>query len=284
MEEAIKKADVLIEALPYIKDFRDKTFVVKYGGSILSEDLIRKSVLEDIVFLHFMGIDVVLVHGGGPNITARLKSANIPSEFFQGVRITDLKTLEIVEQELGELNRLLKEEITEHLVKAIGLEGKDNIVFVKKKEAEIDLGLVGEVVEINHGYLKKLIHDNHLVVLSPTGIDKKTGTIYNVNADEVAAFVAGALSAEKFVFLTDVKGVLRNPKDSTTLISSMKKSDVDHLMKEGIITGGMIPKVKACTGALEKGVKKVHIVDAKIPHAMLLEIFTDKGVGTEIIN
>jgi len=283
MEAAIKKADVLIEALPYIKNFRDKIFVIKYGGSILSEAAIREGVLEDIVFLHFMGIDVVLVHGGGPNISDKLKTLNIPSEFFEGVRITDAPTLKVVEEELLALNRMLVKEISEHQAKAIGLEGKDNIIFAQKKEAARDLGFVGEVVGVDGARLKKLIHDNHIAILSPSGVDRRFGTVFNVNADEAAAAVAGALEAEKFLFLTDVKGVMRNVHDENSLISSMKQDEIQHLIDEGIISKGMIPKVLACTQALDKGVKKVHIVDAKIPHAILLEIFTDKGIGTEIV-
>ena len=283
MEDAIKKADVLIEALPYIKNFRDKIFVIKYGGSILSEATIRESVLQDIVFLHFMGIDVVLVHGGGPNITSKLKERDIVSEFHDGVRVTDLLTLAVVEEELLELNKMLQSEINAHNAKAFGLEGKDDVVWVNKKAAVRDLGLVGEVVGINKVRLNKLIKDNHIVVLSPVGIDKETGVVYNVNADEVAAAVAGALDAEKFVFLTDVRGVLRNVSDETSLISSMNGNEAKKLMDDGIICKGMIPKVKSCLLALEKGVKKVHIVDARIPHAILLEIFTDRGVGTEMV-
>lgn len=283
IDTAIKKADVLIEALPYIKNFRDKTFVIKYGGSILSENGIRAGVLEDIVFLHFMGIDVVLVHGGGPNISEKLKTLNIPSEFFEGVRVTDERTLKVVEEELAELNRMLVKEIADHNAKAVGLNGKDDIIFAQKKDSPRDLGFVGEVVGVDTAKLKKLIHDNHIVILSPSGVDRRFGTVFNINADEVAASVAGALAAEKFLFLTDVKGVMRNVADENSLISSMKDDEVQKLIEEGIISKGMIPKVLACKQALDKGVKKVHIVDAKISHAILLEIFTDKGIGTEIV-
>jgi len=283
LNAAIKKADVLIEALPYIKNFRDKTFVIKYGGSILSESSIRESVLEDIVFLHFMGIDVVLVHGGGPNITEKLKALNIPSEFFEGIRVTNADTLKVVEGELRELNNMLVREIAAHNAESVGLEGKNNIVFAEKKEAAKDLGFVGDVVSVDVDKLRSLVQKNHIVILSPSGVNKKTGEVYNINADEVAASVAGALNAEKFLFLTDVKGVMRNVHDENSLISSMKQNEVQKLIDEGIISKGMIPKVLACTQALNKGVKKVHIVDAKTPHAILLEIFTDKGIGTEII-
>jgi len=281
--KAIKKADVLIEALPYIKNFRDKVFVIKYGGSILSEEKIREGVLEDIVFLHFMGIDVVLVHGGGPNITEKLRALNIPSEFFEGVRVTGAATLKVVEDELRGLNKTLVKEIAGHNAMAAGLEGKDNIIFACKKPAARDLGFVGDVTGVDAGKLRSLVKENHIVVLSPSGVNDKDGVVYNINADAVAASVAGALEAEKFLFLTDVKGVMRNVHDEASLISSMRRSEVRGLIDEGIISQGMIPKVLACTQALDKGVKKVHIVDARVPHAMLLEIFTDKGIGTEII-
>lgn len=282
MEDAIKKADVLIEALPYIKNFRHKLFVIKYGGSILSEESIRESVLEDIVFLYFMGIDVILVHGGGPNITNSLKERGLKSEFFEGVRVTDKPTLEVVEEELRQLNRMLAKEMVAHEANVIGLEGKNNIVYVKKKTAAKDLGFVGEVIDVNKKQLEDLLLENHIIVLSPTGLEKVKKDVYNVNADETASFVAGIMEAEKFVFLTDVLGVMKDPKDKTTLISSMKKEDVATLIEQGVITGGMIPKVLACKNALDIGVKKVHIIDAKIPHALLLEIFTDQGIGTEI--
>jgi acetylglutamate kinase len=283
METAIKKADVLVEALPYIKKFRGKTFVIKYGGSILAEESIRKSVLEDIVFLYFMGIDVILVHGGGPNINARLKEAGIPSDFFEGVRVTDARTLKIVQEELRNLNDLLTNELSSHQALAKGLEGSDDIIYVKKKPAAKDLGYVGEVTGINHKALKKLAANDHLTVLLPTGVDKTIGQVYNVNADETAAAVAGGLDAEKFIFLTDVQGVMRDPKDPASFISSADEKEIKHMIDTGVISGGMIPKVKSCLSALDKGAKKVHIIDAKIPHALLLEIFTDKGVGTEII-
>lgn len=283
MEQAIKKAEVLIEALPYIKNFRGKLFVIKYGGSILSESSIREVVLADIVFLHLMGIDVLLVHGGGPNITAKLKDAGITPEFHEGVRITDKKSLKIVKEELSRLNEMLKIEISSHGAKVIGLEGSSDIVFAKKKSASKDLGLVGEVVKINKKKLSKLVSDNHIVILAPSAVDPDSGEVYNVNADEVASFVAGTLEAEKFVFLTDVKGVMRNPSEPESLISSMKESEALDLIEKGVISSGMIPKVKACMDALAVGVKKVHIVDAKVLHALLLEIYTDTGIGTEIV-
>lgn len=282
MEQAIKKADVLVEALPYIKKFRGNTFVIKYGGSILSEESIRRSVLEDLVFLYFMGINVVLVHGGGPNISNRLKEENIEPKFHEGIRVTDEKTLKIVQEELGELNRMLEDEIGAHSTIAVGIEGKDDFIFAKKKQASADLGFVGEVVGINTECMNTLLNENHIVILCPTGVDKDTGDIYNINADDVASYLAGALRADKFVLLTNVKGIMRNPEDESTLISSVSEENIKKLIEDEIIKGGMIPKVNAGINALDNGVKKAHIVDARIPHALLLEIFTDKGIGTEI--
>ncbi|MBM3246081.1 MAG: acetylglutamate kinase [Candidatus Omnitrophica bacterium] len=283
MQEAIKKADVLIEALPYIKKFHKKVVVIKYGGSILSEEKIRKGVLEDIVFLNFMGLRPVLVHGGGPNISERIRQAGKKSEFLDGMRVTDKETLEVVEEELKTLNELIVREITELGAKAIGLNGKDhNIIQVEKKKAKIDLGLVGNIVAgDNQAILDELKKDKIAVILPMgRGKDKKT---YNVNADEAAEHIASSLAAEKLVLLTNVLGIMRNAEDPHSFISALNSAEVKDLIENKIIQQGMIPKVKACISALSAGVKKTHIIDARIPHALLLEIFTDKGIGTEIV-
>ncbi|RKY34229.1 MAG: acetylglutamate kinase [Candidatus Omnitrophota bacterium] len=282
MEEAIRKADILIEALSYIKKFRGKTFIIKYGGSILLEKSIRERVIQDLVFLYFMGINVVLVHGGGPNINKALKKMNLKSEFYKGIRITDANTFLVVESELMKLNTLLAKELEELGAKVGGVSGKEDLVFARKKEEDIDLGLVGEVADINLPKFKELLDKNHLVVLAPLGRDSQ-GQVYNINADEVASFLSYKISAEKLVFLTNVKGILRDPADEDSLISSIKEEEVKELIEKKVISEGMIPKVTAGLSAVEKGTKKVHIIDAKIPHALLLEIFTDKGIGTEII-
>ena len=281
MEEAVKKADVLIEALPYIKNFRNKTFVVKYGGSILSEEKVRKSVLEDIVFLYFMGINVVLVHGGGPNISEKLRSLNIPSRFHQGIRVTDKKTLEVVEAELMVLNSMLEKELKDLGADSLGINASEDILYVEKKKSDKDVGFVGSVVSVNKEKLKDLLGKEHLIVLAPMG--SFNGEKFNVNADEAACFIAGELKAEKLVLLTNVKGIMRNVEDEDSLISSAKEEDIKKMIEEGIISEGMIPKVLAAVKALDSGTEKVHIIDAKIPHALLLEIFTDKGIGTEIV-
>jgi acetylglutamate kinase len=283
MEEAIKKADVLIEALPYIKKFHKKIIVIKYGGSILGEEKIRKGILEDIVFLNFMGLRPVLVHGGGPNISSALRASGKKTEFFEGMRVTDTATLKVVEEELQTLNELILKEVSELGAMAIGLNGKDkNIIQVEKKKAKVDLGLVGHIVGIDNAPLLEELKKDKVVVVLPMGRgkDKKT---YNVNADEVAANIARSLEAEKLVLLTDVKGIMRNSDDPHSFISTLTTEEAKGLVKDRIIQQGMIPKVLACIDALDNGVKKTHIIDARTPHGLLLEIFTDQGVGTEII-
>jgi len=283
MEEAIKKADVLIEALPYIKRFHKKIIVIKYGGSILGEEKIRAGVLEDIVFLSFMGLRPVLVHGGGPNISDRMRSSGKKSEFIDGMRVTDEETLGIVEEELKSLNDTIVKEINELGARAVSLNGKiDKLIQSEKKKAEIDLGLVGCITGINSQLITDELRKDKIAVILPmgSGKDKKT---YNVNADEAAASIAGALEAEKFVLLTNVKGILRNSDDPHSFLSTLNVEEVRGLIDENIIQQGMIPKVNACVEALKKGVKKTHIIDARTPHGLLLEIFTDKGIGTEIV-
>lgn len=283
MEDAIRKADVLIEALPYIKKFHKKVVVIKYGGSILGEEKIRKGVLEDIVFLNFMGLRPVLVHGGGPNISERMRAQGKKTEFVEGMRVTDEETLKLVEEELLVLNDLIIKELRELGAKAIGLNGKENeLIQVEKKKAEIDIGLVGQIKNINTELLNEELKKDKVVVVLPMGKgkDKKT---YNVNADEVASSIASGMLAEKFVLLTNVKGIMRNAEDNASFISTLTEKEARNLMENKIIQQGMIPKVSACIDALNGGVKKTHIIDARIPHGLLLEIFTDKGIGTEII-
>jgi acetylglutamate kinase len=283
VEEAIKKADVLIEALPYIKSFHKKIIVVKYGGSILGDEKIRRGVLEDIVFLSFMGLRPVLVHGGGPNISGRMRNEGRKTEFVDGMRVTDEETLTVVEEELEKLNALILAEIAELGGEAVGLNGKDKkIIQVRKKEARVDLGLVGQVVGLNAEPILEELKSAQVAVIVPLGRgeDKKT---YNINADEAASFIAASLKAEKLVLLTNVKGIMRNSEDPSSFISTLTIEETNSLIQDNIIQQGMIPKVEACINALQKGVKKTHIIDARIPHALLLEIFTDQGIGTEII-
>ena len=283
MEEAIKKADVLIEALPYIKKFHKKIVVIKYGGSIMGEEKIRNGVLEDIVFLNFMGLRPILVHGGGPNISERMRAQGKKTEFVEGMRVTDEETLKLVEEELLVLNELITKELIVLGARAIGLNGKENdLIQVEKKKAKIDIGLVGQIKSINTQLLNEELKKDKVVVVLPMGRgkDKKT---YNVNADEVAASIAANMQAEKFVLLTNVKGIMRNAEDANSFISTLTVKEANGLIENKIIQQGMIPKVSACIEALNGGVKKTHIIDARTPHGLLLEIFTDKGIGTEII-
>jgi len=282
MQEAIKKADVLIEALPYLRKFRHKIFVLKYGGSILMEEKVRRSILEDLVFLFFAGIQVILVHGGGPEISRRLKENSIESEFHAGMRITSLKVLDIVRESLAYINQKLVKEIRSLGAKAKGIGGEEVIFAVKKKSAR-DLGWVGEAKALEKEKILSFLRRSHILVVSPLGRDGKNN-LYNINADAAAAFLAKELAAEKIVLFTDVKGIMRKREDESSLISSITKSQIEALIKEGVIAQGMIPKVLAADFAVAGGVNKAHIIDAKIPHSLLLEIFTKRGIGTEIIS
>lgn len=284
MEEAIRKADVLIEALPYIKDFHRKIMVIKYGGSILGEEKIRCGVLEDIVFLSYMGLCPVLVHGGGPNISERMKSEGLKTEFVEGMRVTDEKTLAVVEEELSKLNALIVSEIQALGGRAVGFAAGDRSVITARKKLEggRDLGLVGEAESIAAELIENETKNYTVCVISPMG-KAKDGKIYNINADDAAAKVAAELGAEKLMVLTNVRGIMRSIDESGSLISTLSAQEARKLIKEGAVQSGMIPKVKSCVSALEGGVKKTHIIDARISHALLLEIFTKEGIGTEII-
>ncbi|HLD40542.1 MAG TPA: acetylglutamate kinase [Candidatus Omnitrophota bacterium] len=284
MEEAIRKADVLIEALPYIKDFHRKIMVIKYGGSILGEEKIRSGVMEDIVFLSYMGLCPVLVHGGGPNISERMKSEGLKTEFVDGMRVTDEKTLFVVEEELSKLNALIVSEIQELGGRAIGFAGSARSVITARKKLEggRDLGSVGEAESIAAELIKNETKNYTVCVISPMGKDK-AGKIYNINADDVAAKAAVELGAEKLMVLTNVRGIMRSIDEPGSLISTLSVQEARKLIKEGAVQSGMIPKVKSCVSALDGGVKKTHIIDARISHALLLEIFTKEGIGTEII-
>ncbi len=282
MEEIIQKANVLVEALPYIYSFRRKIFVIKYGGSILDDPTIRRYVLEDVVFLSSVGIQIVLVHGGGPHISSRLKDLGIKAEFHNGIRVTDEHTLRVVSEELDKLNKQIVSEIMELKGDVAGLKGEENIVHVEKKQASRELGFVGTIKKIEREVIEHHLRQGRITVLSPMGVNMANQT-HNVNADEVASAIAISLQAEKFVLLTNVTGVMRNPENPASLISTLTVSDVREFIEKKIIQGGMIPKVNACIEALEGGIPKSHIIDARIRHALLLEIFTDRGIGTEIV-
>jgi acetylglutamate kinase len=282
MEDIIRKAGVLIEAIPYIHDFRRKVFVIKYGGSILDDKAIRKNVLEDIVFLSLVGIRTILIHGGGPHISNRMKEAGLKSEFYDGIRITDKETLTIVSEELEKLNHRIVKEIKDLRGDVTGLRGDENIIHVEKREAAKDLGFVGSITSIDKEALHTHLQRGHITVVSPMGISVEQQP-HNINADEVASAIATSLDAEKLVLLTNVQGVMRSADDADSLISTLTIDQIDDLIKANVIHGGMIPKVGACVEALNGGVGKTHIIDARIQHALLLEIFTDRGIGTQIL-
>ena len=285
MEEMIKKADVMIEALPYIQNFYDKTIVIKYGGAVLTDIAIRRNVLEDIVFMSYVGMRPVLVHGGGPYISKRLEEMGKETKFVNGFRVTDEETIEVVEQELDKVNREIVREIISLGGSAISLSGKEDHLIEVKRHVEADgqdIGFVGEITKINSDVIQKMITSDIIPVISPLGVGKD-GFTYNVNADQASAEIARSLGALKLALLTNVHGIFKDPSNPDSVISHITVADIDDLREKKIITGGMIPKVKACARALERGVKKVHIINGKIPHGLLLEIFTDKGIGTEIV-
>ncbi len=295
MEESIRKAAVLVEALPYIQSFSDKIVLVKLGGSMLSEEDQLNSTLKDVVFLHSVGIKAVVVHGGGERISRNMRMAGLEPRFVAGYRVTDDEAIRIVEQTLlKEINTEIVQKITEFGGKAEGYSGKDEgMLRVEKfcpvvrgrpnEPAEvIDIGFVGKVVTVNVEPIRRSLEERRLPVIATLGVGKDD-CVYNVNADETAAKVAEALRAEKLVFLTNVQGLLRDPNDESSLISSLDAEIAEELLREEIITEGMIPKVKAALGAVKNGVHKTHIIDGRLPHSLLLEIFTDKGIGTQIV-
>lgn len=289
MKDIITKAEILIEALPYIRNFYGKTFVIKYGGAAQVKDELKDSFAKDIVMLNFIGIRTAIIHGGGPKISAMMEKMGKKPEFVQGQRVTDKETMDIVEMVLGGLvNKEIGSLINSHGGKAIGLSGKDGGLIkarkkVIKKTAEtgadeiIDIGFVGEVTCVDPHIIISLEKEGFIPVISPVGVGPDGGTL-NINADYVAASVASALQAEKLILLTDVPGIM----DKDKIISTMRKEQIKKLIGKGIITGGMLPKVQACLRAIEGGVSKTHIIDGRVPHCLLLEIFTKEGIGTEI--
>ena len=283
MKEAIKKSEVLIEAVPYIKKFFEKVVVIKYGGAAVEEKGIEKSVLEDIMFMNYAGMRPILVHGGGPFISKMMKKAGLEPKFIHGRRVTDGQAIHIIDRALGIINKKIVNTFKGMGAKAFGFSGRENgLIKVKKMKLSYDLGFVGEVTSVDTTVIKKLIEDNIIPVIYPLGVGRD-GNTYNVNADDVASEIAMALNAEKFVLLTNVRGIMRDKKDPKTLYNTIRASEVEKLIKKKVIDAGMIPKSKACINAVRGGVKKAHILDASIPHALLLEIFTDKGIGTEIV-
>ncbi|MFA7287904.1 MAG: acetylglutamate kinase [Melioribacteraceae bacterium] len=279
MTDAIfKKEDVLIEALPYIQQFEGKTFVVKYGGAVMQDEQLKMMIAQDVVLLRKIGIDIVVVHGGGKEITSIAEKLGIETKFVNGQRYTDEKMRDVVQMVLaGSINKDIVRRINIHGGRGVGLSGIDaNLIKVKKTSDE--LGFVGDVTEANNSILKSILIDGYLPVIAPIGFDDE-GIIYNVNADVAAGPIAASLNAEKLVYVTDIEGV----KADGELLSHLTKSQAEDYIQNKVITGGMIPKVESALSALQSGVKKVHIVDGRVPHALLLEIFTKEGIGTEIV-
>lgn len=290
MQQMIEKAAVLVEALPYIQKFRGDTVVVKFGGSIMESEIGYRNILKDVAFMECVGLQPVLVHGGGKAVSKKMREAHIQPNFVNGLRVTDEATIHVVESVLnGEVNPHLVEIIKNYGGKAHGIHGED-IIKVKKHTGidpetnqELDWGYVGKVIDVDIEPIIAFLKADIIPVITPLGRGED-GHLYNVNADEVGNAIARSLKARKLVFLSDVPGLMKNQADPTSLITSLQVSEVEDLIKRGIISGGMLPKIAGAVEALKAGVSKVHIIDASLPHSLLLELFTDKGVGTEIVN
>ena len=287
----MKDIDVLIEALPYIKKFHNKKILIKYGGHAMIDKDSMSSTARDTVLLKYVGMKPLIVHGGGPEISRSMDKLGKKPEFIHGLRVTDEETMDIIEMVLvGKISTEIVSQLIKHDGDAISLSGKDSsLIFAHKTGAkkiegmdkEIDLGLVGEVDCVNRDLLELFVENNYIPVISPVGI-AKDGTSLNLNADTVAGEVAGSVDAEKLIILTDVPGVLRDPSDPNSLIQKIRISEIPGLIEDGIITGGMIPKIETCVKAIENGVKSCHIIDGRKKHSLLLEIFTTDGIGTMI--
>lgn len=278
----LEKAQVLIDALPYIREFNGNTVVIKYGGSAMLDPSINETIVKDIVMLRLVGLKPIIVHGGGPEINNMLNRLGIKSEFINGLRVTTKETMEVVEMVLaGKVNKQIVEMIAEEGGCPVGLTGKDGkIIRAKKLEKDgIDLGYVGDIVKVNTRLLTSLIDDSFIPIIAPIGSDGE-GNTYNINADYAAVAIAAAMKAQKLVFLTDVEGVLKDKDDPSSLISFLSDQEAKEYIKEGIIAGGMIPKVECCMQAIEQGVSMVHILDGRKKHALVLEIYTPNGIGT----
>ncbi len=294
MEELVKKAEILVEALPYIQTFAGKTIVIKYGGAAMENDSLKHSVMQDVVLMKYIGMNPVVVHGGGNQISEWMRRVGKEAKFVQGLRVTDAETVEIAEMVLaGVINKEIVSLINLHGGKAVGLCGKDaNLIRVQKhypqvvdengKTTSVDIGFVGEIVGVKPDLLFTLDKEGYIPVLAPNGVGDDDCT-YNVNADTMAGEIAAALNAEKLILLTDQRGILQDLNDESSLLSRIRTTEIEGLVAEGVIGSGMLPKVEACVTALNGGVWKTHIIDGRINHAILLEVFTQSGIGTEII-
>lgn len=284
IEKYLQKAEVLIEALPYIQKFNRKIIVVKYGGSAMSNEELQKNVIKDVTLLKLVGFKPIIVHGGGKAISSWVNKVGKEAQFVNGLRVTDAETMEIAEMVLGRVNKSLVSMVQELGVKAVGISGKDGgLLKVDKKYSNgQDIGFVGDVKEVDAKILYDLLENDFLPIVAPIGMDDNFET-YNINADDAACAIAKAVGADKLVFLTDVEGLYRDFEDKSTFISRLTATEADELINSGIIGGGMLPKLGNCTSAVKNGVSRVHILDGRIPHCLLLEIFTNHGVGTAII-
>lgn len=285
MQEILDKAEVLIEALPYIQRFNRKVIVVKYGGSAMVDEALKKQVIQDVTLLKLVGFKPIIVHGGGKEISRWVSKVGMEPKFINGLRVTDEPTMELVEMVLGKVNKELVKLVESLGVRAIGISGKDGgLLTVEKKYSNgEDIGYVGEITQVNADILWDLLEKDFIPIVCPIGLDVDYHE-YNINADDAACAIARAMHAEKLAFLTDIEGVYKDPKDKESLISELRVSQAQQLMEEGYIGGGMLPKLHNCIDAVRNGVSRVHILDGRIPHCLLLEIFTNKGIGTAILD
>ena len=284
MDKIMKKAEVLIEALPYIQKFNRKIIVVKYGGSAMSNEELQKNVIKDVTLLKLVGFKPIIVHGGGKEISRWVEKTGKEAKFVNGLRVTDAETMEIAEMVLGKVNKRLVTMVEELGVKAVGISGKDGkLLKVDKKYSNgEDIGFVGDVKEVNAKILYDLLENDYLPIVAPIGLDDNFDT-YNINADDAACAIAKAVGADKLVFLTDIEGLYKDINDKSSFISRITASEADEMISDGFIGGGMLPKLNNCTSAIKNGVNRVHILDGRIRHCLLLEVFTNEGIGTAII-
>lgn len=284
MDSVLKKAEVLIEALPYIQKFNRKIIVVKYGGSAMSNEDLQMKVIEDVALLKLVGFKPIIVHGGGKEISSWVKKVGKESTFVNGLRVTDAETMEIAEMVLNKVNKRLVNLVNELGINAVGISGKDGgLLKVEKKYSDgQDIGFVGNITEVNPKILYDMLEKDFLPIVAPIGFGEDFET-YNINADDAACAIAKAVGADKLVFLTDIEGLYRDINDKDSFIQRITASEADELIKSGFIGGGMLPKLSNCTNAIINGVNRVHILDGRIPHCLLLEIFTKEGIGTMIL-
>lgn len=285
MDQLLIKAQTLIEALPYIQKFNNKKVVVKYGGSAMLDEELQLNVIKDVALLKLVGMQPIIVHGGGKEISKWVGLLGHESKFVEGLRVTDEETMEVAEMVLGKVNKGLVQKVEQLGVKAVGISGKDGatIKVEKKLVNGQDIGYVGNIIDINVDLINTLIDNNFIPVIAPIGLDENFHA-YNINADDVACAIATAVGAEKLAFLTDTEGVYKDPEDKRTLISVLSLEQADELIDGGYIEGGMLPKIKNCIDAVRNGVSRVHILDGRMEHCLLLEFFTNRGIGTAIIN